>query len=91
MSTEECSIQLVNKLGLHTRAASKFVDCALRYQSDIQVTYHNRTVDGKSIMKVMTLGASFHTKLFLRISGKDAKDAMLALTELIENRFGEAE
>lgn len=88
---ESHALQLVNKLGLHTRAASKFVDCALRFQSRIELTYHNRTIDAKSIMQVMTLGAPYQAKLHLNITGEDAEEAMEALVTLIEDRFGEEE
>jgi len=88
---QERTVIIVNKLGLHARAASKFVNLAKRFASRIEVTNAAKCVDGKSIMSIMLLAASQGTEIGLRISGDDEVDAMQALTELIADRFGEGE
>ena len=88
---QECSVTIINKLGLHARAASKFVNVAKRYESKIEVGTGAKTVDGKSIMSIMLLAASQGTELKLRIVGDDELDALQAITALIADRFGEGE
>jgi len=85
------SITIINKLGLHARAAAKFVTCASQFQSEIRVSRGERTVSGKSIMGVMMLAASKGTELELSAEGADDKIAIATLVELINNKFGEAE
>ena len=82
---------IVNKLGLHARAAAKFVGCAAAFSSSIQAGKDGDMVDGKSIMSVMMLAAGKGTELDLEINGSDEKSALEALTTLIDNRFDEAE
>ena len=82
---------IVNKLGLHARAAAKLVQLASSFESDIQVKRQKRQVNGKSIMGVMLLAASKGTEIELTVSGTDETDAMEKLIELIQNRFGEEE
>lgn len=82
-------IQIINKLGLHARAAAKFVQMAAHYASNIEVIKNGRSVNGKSIMGVMMLAASQNTWIELNISGDDEEEALLALEDLINNRFGE--
>ena len=84
-------IEIINKLGLHARAAAKFVTCAGRYGSDIQLERQGRRVNGKSIMGVMMLAASQGTSITVEISGDDEEAAADALTALIADRFGEPE
>jgi phosphocarrier protein len=84
-------ITIINKLGLHARAAAKFVSCTSAFSSNIRVGQDGKLVDGKSIMAVMMLAASKGTVLDLEIEGSDEEEAMTALTELIENRFDEGE
>lgn len=85
------TIIIINKLGLHARAAAKFVQTASAFQSEITVTSSNREVSGKSIMGIMMLAAGKGKEISITTIGKDEKEAMNALTELIENRFGEEE
>ena len=80
-----------NKLGLHARAASKFVEIAKEYAATISVTSPFSKANGKSIMNVMMLQASCNSEITLEIDGADEESAMTALTELIDNKFGEAE
>lgn len=82
---------IVNKLGLHARAAAKFVTQASLFDSDINVKRNNQNVNGKSIMGVMMLAAAKGSEIELIINGPDEQQAMQSLLELIENRFGEAE
>ncbi len=85
------SLIIKNKLGLHTRAASKLVQHASRYGSDISITANNKTVSAKSIMELMLLAASKGTKIILTISGDDEIEAMADLESLINNRLKEEE
>lgn len=82
---------IVNKLGLHARAAAKFVTQASMYDSDINLKRNGQNVNGKSIMGVMMLAAAKGSEVELIIDGSDEKEAMQSLLELIANRFGEAE
>jgi len=84
-------IEIVNKLGLHARAAAKLVATAGRFESQIEVMHHDRCVNGKSIMGVMMLAASKGNEIELIISGPDQAEALEALTQLIELKFNEAE
>lgn len=85
------NVHIINKLGLHARASAKFVSTTMRFQSHIDVSKQNQTVNGKSIMGVMMLAASQGTTLTLQIDGPDEAEMEKALLELINNRFGEAE
>jgi phosphocarrier protein HPr len=82
-------IEIINKLGLHARAAAKLVSCASRYHSDVYLLRNGQRVNGKSIMGVMMLAANQGTLLELEISGDDESDAMAAILALIKDRFGE--
>lgn len=84
-------IEIINKLGLHARASSKFTVTAGRFESEVWISRDGRRVNGKSIMGVMMLAASKGTVVELEITGPDEKEATAALTELINNRFDEAE
>ena len=87
----ETQVTIVNKLGLHARAAAKFVACTSSFSSRIQTGKDGALVDGKSIMSIMMLAAGKGTVLDLRIAGDDEQAALEALTTLIANRFDEAE
>ena len=80
-----------NKLGLHARAAAKFVRIASGFQSEIMIHLGSREVSGKSIMGIMMLAAGKGTEIGLVTVGPDEDEAMTALENLIINRFGEAE
>jgi len=81
---------IINKLGLHARAAAKFVSQASLFDSEILLKRNDREVNGKSIMGVMMLAAAKGSDVELIIDGVDEKQAMQSLLELIANRFGEA-
>ncbi|MES1942834.1 phosphotransferase system, phosphocarrier protein HPr [Salinisphaera sp. PC39] len=82
-------VAIVNKLGLHARAASKLVTEASRFDSDIRVAKDGREVSGKSIMGVMMLAAARGSRIRITAEGDDAEAALDALEELIRDRFGE--
>jgi phosphocarrier protein len=84
-------ITIINKLGLHARAASKFVTTATSFGCSIKAGKDGNMVDGKSIMSVMMLAASRGTDLDLEFDGNDEQQAMDAVTSLINNRFDEEE
>ncbi len=84
-------VTIVNKLGLHARAASKLVNCASSFGSEILVCREDRQVNAKSIMGVLTLAAGKGTTLTLRVSGDDELRAIDELEQLIAGRFGEDE
>ena len=82
---------IINKLGLHARAAAKFVTQASLFDSEIHLKRNGQSVNGKSIMGVMMLAAAKGSEIELIVDGSDEIQAMQSLLELIENRFGEAE
>ena len=84
-------LTIINKLGLHARAAAKFVACTTAFSSRIQTGKTGQLVDGKSIMSVMMLAAGKGTVLDFEIEGSDEQEALVALQTLIGNRFDEAE
>lgn len=82
---------IVNKLGLHARAASKLVSCASAFASDVWLRRGEREINGKSIMGVLTLAAGQGAELEVRTAGPDECAAMEALEQLVQSRFGEDE
>ncbi len=87
----ERAIKIANKYGLHARASTRLAQMAQQFQSDVYLAREgtDEEVDGKSILGILTLGAEKGQTLQLRVSGKDAQDAMDALVGLIEDNFGE--
>ncbi len=85
------AIDIVNRLGLHARAAAKFVTCASGFESEIAVERNGRRVNGKSIMGLMTLAAANGTQIRLDVDGPDEDAAFAALAQLVAERFGEPE
>ena len=87
-----CEITIINKLGLHARAAAKFVGVASQFSSTVRIGRSPESqVDGKSIMAVMMLAAGKGTSVHLLTQGEDEEAALAALIELINNRFDEGE
>ncbi|WP_174874762.1 HPr family phosphocarrier protein [Vogesella oryzae] len=84
-------IEIINKLGLHARASSKFTQTASRFRAEVWIARNGRRVNGKSIMGVMMLAAAKGAMVDLETNGEDEEAAMAALVELINNRFDEAE
>lgn len=85
----EREVGIVNKLGLHARAASRFVTEAARFEADIRVAKDGREVSGKSIMGVMMLAAARGSHIIISADGADAQQALDALEALVYNRFDE--
>ena len=88
---ERKQITIINKLGLHARAAAKFVKLASSFDSEVRLARGAHVVNGKSIMGVMMLAAAKGTELELSAAGPDAAEALAKLERLILDRFGEAE
>jgi phosphocarrier protein len=84
-------ITIINKLGLHARAAAKFVTLASTFDSEVQLARGERVVNGKSIMGVMMLAAAKGVSLDLIVEGVDEEQALGELQQLILDRFGEPE
>jgi len=82
-------ITIINKLGLHARAAAKLVSLASTFDADIRVARDEKSVNGKSIMGVMMLAASQNTNITITADGKDEQAAIEKLETLVANRFGE--
>jgi phosphocarrier protein len=82
---------IVNKLGLHARAASRLVNCASGFASEIEIVRGTRSVNAKSIMGVLTLAAAIGTELIIEANGPDERQALDALVTLFNERFGEDE
>lgn len=87
----QTTITIINKYGLHARAAAKFVGTASAYSSQISMGKNGQLIDGKSIMSVMMLAAAKGTELDMRIEGDDEQDALDAITLLVNNYFDEGE
>ncbi len=84
-------VTIINKLGLHARAAVRFVNLANRFTSSVRIEKSGNEIDGKSILGILTLAAVQGSEITLNISGKDEQSAMEALVALIQDRFNEAE
>lgn len=84
-------ITIINKLGLHARAAAKFVSTATAFGSEVRVQANGQSVDGKSIMSIMMLAAAKGTELDLECRGDDEQEALDAICDLINRRFDEGE
>ncbi|NKB90061.1 MAG: HPr family phosphocarrier protein [Acidobacteria bacterium] len=82
-------LEILNKLGLHARAAAKFVRRASEFDCDIQVGKDAMTVNGKSIIGVLLLAAPQGSHILVSTDGSDEDDAMNALVQLVATRFGE--
>ncbi|MBU1186232.1 MAG: HPr family phosphocarrier protein [Acidobacteria bacterium] len=87
----EYKILIKNRLGLHARAAVKFVNTANRFQSSVRIRKNDDETDGKSILGILTLAAVQGTEILLIISGFDEKAALKELKALINGKFGEEE
>ena len=87
MMTRDCVIR--NRLGLHARAAAKFVHTATRYTSEIRISRDGKTVEGKSIMGILLLAAAAGSSVTISANGADETDAIDALCRLVEGGFGE--
>lgn len=85
----EREVEIVNRLGLHARAAAKLVHLAGSFECDVTLAQDGEAVDGKSILGILLLAAGQGSRIVLRCDGRDEEAAMEALTGLIADRFGE--
>ena len=84
-------VEIVNKLGLHARAAAKLTQLAARYQCEVSLARNGRKINAKSIMGVMMLAAGKGSRIVLETEGPDESDAMDAIVALIGDCFGEGQ
>ncbi|RMH43236.1 MAG: HPr family phosphocarrier protein [Deltaproteobacteria bacterium] len=87
----EVDVVIVNELGMHARAATRFVHLASQFDCDVFVEKDGQEVNGKSIMGVLMLVASKGTKITIRARGTDAEECVAALADLVRSGFGEGE
>jgi phosphocarrier protein HPr len=87
----ETAIIIKNKLGLHARAAVKFVNTANRFSADVRIEKDGAEIDGKSILGILTLAATQGAEIVLKVVGGDEEAALKALVALIANKFDEKE
>ena len=91
MLSAAVKVQLLNKVGLHARPASQFVQTAARFASSVTIEYNARKANAKSILQVLSLGAGGGAEISIHAEGEDAEAAVAALQQLIADKFGEAE
>lgn len=87
----QITVELVNRLGLHARAAAKFVHTASRFSAHVLVRHNDEEVNGKSILGLLLLAAPVGSRLIVSATGSDENDALEALAALVRERFGEGE
>lgn len=85
----EINLIVNHEVGLHARPASMFVQTAAKFSADIEVTHGETTANAKSILAVLTLGASKGAEILIKAEGDDADEALKALEKLISDNFGE--
>ena len=82
------AVTVVNQLGMHARAAAKFVHLATRYEAKVRVARDRREIDGKSIMGILLLAAARGSTITISADGSDERDAVNALVALVQSGFG---
>jgi phosphocarrier protein HPr len=87
----QLTVELINRLGLHARAAAKFVHTTSRFSSQVLVSHNDEEVNGKSILGLLLLAAPFGSRLTITAIGNDENRALEAIDALIKDRFGEGE
>ncbi|MFH0351429.1 MAG: HPr family phosphocarrier protein [Chromatiales bacterium] len=85
------NVRIINKLGLHARAAARLVQLASRFQCEVKIRRNGKEVNGKSIMGVMMLAAHNGAEIEILASGPDERQAIASLEDLVANKFGESE
>lgn len=85
----ERKLEIINRLGLHARAAAKLVNTTSEYRSEVTLEKDGEVVDGKSILGILLLAAGQGTRLTIRCAGSDEEAALAAVAELINRRFDE--
>ena len=83
------TVTVVNQLGMHARAAARFVHVAAQFQAQVRVTRDSREMDGKSIMGILLLAAARGSAITISAEGSDERDAVEALATLVQSGFGE--
>ncbi len=91
MKSVKKDLKIINKLGLHARAAGQFRHTAAKYDSDIEVTRNNMSVNAKSLLGLMALEAYEGVSIQVIARGEDAEEAVAELDKLVKERFGEKE
>ena len=91
MLSAAVKVKLLNKVGLHARPASQFVQTAARFASSVTVEYNSKKANAKSILQVLSLGAGGGAEISISAEGADAEAAIAAIQQLIADKFGEAE
>jgi phosphocarrier protein HPr len=86
-----CEVSIRNQLGLHARAAAKFVHVATKFRAHINVARDNRVIDGKSIMGILLLAAPCGASITITADGPDESDAIAELCKLVASGFGETQ
>ena len=89
MAEAERTLMIVNELGMHARAATKFVQLAAKFPCEVQVAKDGHEVNGKSIMGVLMLVASKGSTITIKAKGDRADEAVAALAQLVQDKFGE--
>jgi phosphocarrier protein HPr len=89
VNVAEATVEIKNRLGMHLRAASTLAQTAARFKSQISIIKGKNKVNARSVTGLMMLGAAIGTKLKVRAEGEDAKEALRAIQQLFEDRFGE--
>lgn len=84
-------LKIINKLGLHARASSKFVEVTNKYKSEIFIEFNDIKVNAKSILGLLSLAISFEDEFEIFIEGEDEDKALDEINSLIKNKFGESE
>lgn len=87
MVKEKETFIVLNEKGLHTRPSTELVKCASTFQSDIQLTYQDLTVNAKSVLGILMLAASKGSRISIEADGVDAKEAVAALVKLSQSKF----
>jgi len=85
----ECYVIIKNRAGIHARPAALLVQTATQFTSKVYIEKDSERINGKSIMGVISLGATYHTKLRIIAEGEDEKQAIAALARLFDNKFQE--
>jgi phosphocarrier protein HPr len=87
----QLTVELINRLGLHARAAAKFVHTTSRFSAQVLVRHNDEEVNGKSILGLLLLAAPWGSRLTITASGDDEEPALAAIQALVQDRFGEGE
>jgi phosphocarrier protein HPr len=90
MSETRAEFRIINKLGMHARAATKLVQTASRFKADVQIQKDGHSANAKSVMGVLLLCGHQGSMVEVSAQGEDAVEAVQAIGELIDNRFGES-